>query len=183
MAHHDEVPYIVLERRSGATVPFLWGALIGAGVALLFAPRSGTATQAELRRGFGRLRLAAEDRVYEARDNVADAVERTRENVFDQLDGLRDAVEAKLNHARDAVEAGRRAADERRDDLRERVTDAKRAYGGGDLEGYDDRTDRNEAMTAPGALEDVLAGEPDVEVVVTEIIVEEDAGDARPSAP
>jgi hypothetical protein len=38
-------------------------------------------------------------------------------------------------------------------------------------------------MTAPGALEDVLAGEPDVEVVVTEIIVEEDAGDARPSAP
>ena len=45
--HDDDLPYIVVERRSGGVGAFMLGALLGAGVALLFAPRTGR----ELREG------------------------------------------------------------------------------------------------------------------------------------
>ncbi|MDB4887583.1 MAG: hypothetical protein JWN79_3021, partial [Gemmatimonadetes bacterium] len=38
---HDDEPYIVLEKHSGGVGNLLRGVLSGAGVALLFAPRSG----------------------------------------------------------------------------------------------------------------------------------------------
>src|SRR5690606_22856466 len=49
MPDHENVPYIVIEREGGGVGPFLWGVLLGAGVALLLAPRSGEETQEEIR--------------------------------------------------------------------------------------------------------------------------------------
>ena len=50
MRDHNDVPYIVIERDGGGQIGgFLVGALLGAGLALLFAPKSGEETQAELR--------------------------------------------------------------------------------------------------------------------------------------
>ena len=50
MRDREDVPTIVVERDSGGAGAgaFLLGALLGAGIALLFAPKSGAETQEEL---------------------------------------------------------------------------------------------------------------------------------------
>ena len=47
---HDEQPYIVIEKNSGGAGNLLLGVLIGAGVALLFAPRTGEETRSDISR-------------------------------------------------------------------------------------------------------------------------------------
>jgi gas vesicle protein len=113
MSHHDD-PYIVIERRSGGVGAFLLGALVGAGVALLFAPRSGEQTRAEIRTGVRRLRERAEDSVRNVQDAVSQTLETVRSGVTDRIDA-----------ARDAFEAGRQAARETRDDVERRVRDTR----------------------------------------------------------
>lgn len=128
MRDHNDLPYIVIERHSGGAGPFLWGALLGAGVALLLAPRSGAETQGEIRASVGRLRDAAEGRVNEVRDTVTGAVTRTTNRMYDRIDSVRGAVEAQADRARDAVETGRRAAREARSELERRMADARADY-------------------------------------------------------
>ena len=79
MRDRDEVPYIVIERDSGGQFgPFVLGALVGAGLALLFAPQSGEETQEDLRERAGKLRAAAEDRVREAQRHLEERLELVR---------------------------------------------------------------------------------------------------------
>lgn len=156
MADHDDLPYIVVERQSGAAGPFLWGALLGAGAALLLAPRSGEETQREIRNSVTRLRRDAEDRVSDTREAVFGAVERTRDTVQERVDSVRDAIHTGTNQARDAVDAGRRAAHDTRTDLERRVADAKSAF--------------READMAAGP------PRPVAEVIITEEIIIEEAG-------
>jgi hypothetical protein len=67
MRDHDEMPYIVIERESGGGAgSFILGALVGAGLALLFAPKTGAETQEELKEQARKLRVTAEERVREA---------------------------------------------------------------------------------------------------------------------
>lgn len=159
MRDYDDYPHIVIERERGGFGTFLWGALLGAGAALLLAPRTGTETQRQLRERARALRDAAEGRVNEARDTVSGAVDRARGEVNDRIYTVRQAVETRADQARSAVEAGRRAAREARSDLERRVADAKSAYRGG-----------VDAFREPGA---TLV---EAEVVVTEVVVE-DPGD------
>jgi gas vesicle protein len=126
MRDHDDLPYIVIERQSGAVVPFLWGALVGAAVALLWAPRSGRETQRELRLAGERMKEAASIRVNDARSAMAGAVDGVRQGVREQFDSVRDAVETRAEEVKDAVESGRRAARDARSDLERRVAEAKR---------------------------------------------------------
>lgn len=130
MADYDDLPYIVIERRSGAVAPFLWGALIGAAVALLWAPRSGRETQRELREAAERLRLAARERVDDARDAVDEVVGGVRQRVQEQVEAVREAVETRAEGLRHAVESGRRAARDARHELEARLAEAKREARG-----------------------------------------------------
>ncbi len=159
MRDYDDYPHIVIERERGGLGAFLWGALLGAGAALLLAPRTGAETQRELRERARALREAAEGRVNEARESVTEAVERARGEVNDRITSVRDALETRADQARTAVEAGRRAALDARVDLERRVADAKSAYRSGVT-----------AFREPGA--PVV----DAEVVVTEVVIE-DMGD------
>ena len=60
MRNQDDLPYIVVERDSGGSFgSFCLGALVGAGLALLFAPQSGEETQEEIRARAKKLRIAA----------------------------------------------------------------------------------------------------------------------------
>lgn len=163
MAEYDDLPYIVIERRSGGASPFLWGALLGAGIALLLAPRSGEETQRELRKGVRRLRGAAEDRVSNARERVTGAVDRARQTVTDRVDSVRDTIEMQAERARMAVDAGRQAARDARSDLERRVADAKDAFA--TVDGLGGPASR------PRRPSDV-----DVDIVVTEVVVEEERG-------
>jgi gas vesicle protein len=121
MRDSDDLPYVVIERERGGVEPFLWGALLGAGVALLMAPRSGAETQREIRGRVRNLRDTAEGRVNDARDTLRGAVDRTRGEVLDRFHSVRGAVDA-----------GRRAARDARSELERRLSDAKSAYGGGE---------------------------------------------------
>jgi gas vesicle protein len=127
MRDHDDLPYIVIERHSGGVGGFVWGALIGAGLALLLAPRSGAETQEEIRTRVQRIRDGAEGRVNEARDTVTGTVARTRSRIFDQIDSVRSTLEEQADRARDAVETGRRAARDARSELERKVAEAKAA--------------------------------------------------------
>jgi gas vesicle protein len=119
MGQHDDQPYIVIERRSGSLSGFLWGALVGAGVAMLFAPRSGREVRDEIRVGALRLR----DRAEEAVRGVADSV-------TDTIGGVRGEVEGRIDAAREAFDAGRRAARETRRDMEVRVREVRAGVRG-----------------------------------------------------
>ena len=101
MSDRDEFATIVIERESGVGT-FLLGALIGAGAALLFAPRTGMQTRSELRAGVDRLR-----------DRAQETVRDLQSSVTGRIDDVRGEVSGRVSAAREAVDAGRRAARER----------------------------------------------------------------------
>ena len=167
MTDHDHVPYIVIERHSGGVTPFLWGALLGAGAALLLAPRSGEQTQEEIRQRARRLRSAAEDRVDSVRGSVTDTFSRTRGQLHDRMETVRDAVDTRTQRAREAVESGRRAATDAGSELRRRVEHARdEMQPSGAARGEQSATSRPATPPAP----------PAGDVVVTDVDVEEAEG-------
>jgi gas vesicle protein len=119
--HKEEVPYIVVERHDDASLgPFLWGALIGAGIALLFAPRSGRETRENITQGAMRLKDAAEDTVRTMQESVTGAV-----------DNVRTQVGGGVQRARSAIDAGRSAARESRADMERRIREARAGFESG----------------------------------------------------
>ncbi|HUF51865.1 MAG TPA: YtxH domain-containing protein [Longimicrobiales bacterium] len=120
MSDQDDLPYVVIERRSGGAGAFLWGALLGAGVALLFAPRSGREMRDEIRAGALRMRDRAEDTVRSVTDQVSETI-----------GGVRGEVQGRVDAARDAFEAGRRAARDTRHDMEMRVREVRAGVRGG----------------------------------------------------
>ena len=132
MRHHDhDDPYIVIEKHSGGVSDFLLGALIGAGVALLFAPRSGRETRA----GISRRARAAQDRVRDVAEGVSEQVvdkfEGARARIEEQIETARSAIVAKKEQVGRAMEAGREAAHQARTDLERRLAETKAAYNAG----------------------------------------------------
>jgi gas vesicle protein len=121
MRNHDEGPYIVIERDSGGGVgSFILGALVGAGIALLFAPKAGVETQEDLKRQARKLRSAAEDRVREAQRQIEE-----------RLGEVREGVQTRIDNVKEAVTAGRSAATDARTDLEKRLQRSKAAYRAG----------------------------------------------------
>jgi gas vesicle protein len=121
MRDQDEGPYIVIERGGGSGVgAFILGALIGAGAALLFAPRTGEETQQDIKERALKLKSAAESRMRDAQKQLEDRLDTAREGVQHRVEGMRDAVEA-----------GRKAAVEARDELERKLERSKAAYRAG----------------------------------------------------
>jgi len=132
MRHQDDdEPYIVIEKHSGGVGDFLLGALIGAGVALLFAPRSGSETRADI----SRRARAAQDRVRDVAggvtDQVVDTFENARSRIEEQIETARSAIVTKKDQVTRAMEAGREAAHQARTDLERRLAETKAAYNAG----------------------------------------------------
>ena len=87
MRDHDETPYIVVERDSGGGLgSFILGALVGAGLALLFAPQSGEETQEEIKSRAVKLKDTAKERVREAQENLEGRLSTAREHVQARVD-------------------------------------------------------------------------------------------------
>ena len=120
MRDRDDVPYIVIDRGGGGFGSFVLGALVGAGVALLMAPRSGEETQAEIRARADRLRETAEDRVRDAQRRIESRVEQAKDGLHSRIDDVKDAVDS-----------GRQAAAEARVTLERRLEQSKAAYRAG----------------------------------------------------
>jgi gas vesicle protein len=129
---HDEEPYIVIEKHGGGGVgDFLLGALIGAGVALLFAPKSGVETRNDIKRGARKAQDRVRDVADGVKEQVVDTFEGARARVEEQIETARSAIVAKKDQVTRAMEAGRDAAQQARTDLERRLAETKAAYNAG----------------------------------------------------
>src|SRR5918997_388828 len=91
--HFDEdEPYVVIEKSEGSTGSFLLGLALGAGIALLFAPRTGEETRRELQRGARRVRDAAQGMAEDLTGTVTDRFHEARQQVEERIDSARQAV-------------------------------------------------------------------------------------------
>jgi gas vesicle protein len=117
----DDTPYIVIERDGGGGLgSFVLGALVGAGLALLFAPQSGEDTQEEIKSRALKLKDVAKDRVRDAQTNIEGRLHTAREH-----------VQTRVESVKEAVDSGRKAAVEARSDLEEKLERSKAAYRAG----------------------------------------------------
>ena len=124
----DDEPYVVIEKHEGSVGSFLMGLAAGAAIALLFAPRSGAETRAEISARARRARDAAEGMVEDATDRVTDTFQAARDRVEERIEAARNALEVKKQQVARAMEAGRHAAQSAREDLERRIEETKAAY-------------------------------------------------------
>lgn len=164
MSRHEEYedqPYVVIEERGGVGIgPFLVGLALGAGLALLYAPRTGEETRRELRRQAVRARRAARDAAADLGENVSERYEQAKRNVEDRLDQARRAIEVRKHQAGEAIRAGREAAQQARRDLEARIAESKAGYRGAPDA---TRAQRRTTATAGDDLQDAEDREPDAE--------------------
>lgn len=128
MSDQDLQPYVVVERRGSNIVAFLCGALMGAGIALLVAPKSGRETQAELREGARRFKEGAGEKLTDFREGIEDRYGRTREGLGERVGAIRENMRDRQQKAEEAIKAGKDAARQARSDLEARVAESKAAY-------------------------------------------------------
>lgn len=150
MRHHDHEaqPYIVIEKHTGGVSNLLVGVLIGAGVALLFAPRTGEETRSDISRRARRAGTKVKGVAEEVSGQVVDTYEGAKARVEEQLDSARTAIETKKAQVARAMEAGREAAHQARGDLERRLAETKAAYNAGTEVARAGRS-RTRASTAP----------------------------------
>ncbi len=110
MSTDNDQHTVIIEKEGRPEIgAFLLGALVGAGIALLFAPSSGEETQRRIREQARKLRALTEDRVR----------------------GLREDLGSRLESARRAAGHGRVAVTDARAELEDRLARSKAAYRAG----------------------------------------------------
>ncbi|HEU4878522.1 MAG TPA: YtxH domain-containing protein [Gemmatimonadaceae bacterium] len=124
----DDGHYVVIERSEPGIGSFILGLAVGAGIALLFAPRTGEETRRDLQRRAKRVGDQAQDFVSEMTDSVSQTINAAKEKVETRIDSTRQAVELKKRQVSNAVDAGRAAAQQARVELEQRIAETKAAY-------------------------------------------------------
>ena len=84
----DDRRVVYVERGSSAVKALLLGALIGAGIALLYAPQSGEETRRGLKRRLRKVRALAEEKVDELGQRFAGRAESSAAPEFGPADGM-----------------------------------------------------------------------------------------------
>ncbi len=110
MSSGEDQHTVIIEKDRGPEIgAFLVGALVGAGLALLFAPGSGAETQRRIREQARKLKDLTEERVR----------------------GLREDIGTRMDSAKGVVAQGRHMAAEARGELEEKLERSKAAYRAG----------------------------------------------------
>ena len=126
--YDDDEPYVIIERSEPGVGTFVTGLLIGAGIALLFAPRTGEETRRQLQQRARRMTDQAQDLVTDVRESVTQTIQSAKESVEERIDSTRQAVDFKRRQVSQAVDAGRAAAQQARVELEQRIAETKAAY-------------------------------------------------------
>ncbi len=124
----NDEPMIVIERNEPGIGTFVAGLAIGAGIALLFAPRSGEETRRDIERRARKVGNQAQDFVSEVTESVGQKIQEAKDGVENRFDSARNAVELKRRQVTNAVDAGRAAAQQARVELEQRIAETKAAY-------------------------------------------------------
>ena len=124
----DEGPYVVIERSEPGIGTFVIGLAIGAGLALLFAPRTGEETRRDLQRRARKMGDQAQDFVSDVSESVSNTLHAAKDKVEASIDSTRNAVDLKRRQVSNAVDAGRAAAAQARVELEQRIAETKAAY-------------------------------------------------------
>ena len=121
-----EVVYV--ERGGDASAKWLfWGAVLGAGLALLYAPRTGEETRRVLQRRLWKLRAVTEEKL----DELAQQFGGSRE----ALEGLDDGDDELLDDDEPPPFRARASAPSAREELERRLAESRaRRRGSGELE-------------------------------------------------
>ena len=127
----DDDAYVVIERHSSGMSSFMIGLAVGAGLALLLAPRSGEETRRRLSQSAKRMQRAAQDAVGEVTEKVGETFETAKQRVEEKIEEARGAIDVKREQVHRAVLAGREAAQQAREDLERRLAETKAAYQAG----------------------------------------------------
>ena len=123
-----EVVYV--QRGDSSAKWLFWGAVLGAGLALMYAPRSGEETRRGLQRRLWKLRAMTEEKL----DELAQQFGGPRESLRD-LDEEEDFDEEELFESREAPSARVRPAPSAREELERRLAEARaRRRASGDVE-------------------------------------------------
>jgi gas vesicle protein len=130
----DDSPVVVVEKSNGGMGSFLFGLLIGAGAALLFAPQSGEETREALRNRGRRLRDDAQARAEEWQERFEEGYDRAKERLEEGFESARKTLSEKRKDAREALEAGKAAVHSARDELERRLAEARAERGSGSEE-------------------------------------------------
>jgi len=125
---YDREPYVIIERREAGVGSFLIGLALGAGVALLLAPKSGEETRRGLAQRARRAQDAAQDFVEDLSGTVADKFQEVRASVEERIEATLGAVDDKKRRVSNAFHTGRAAAREARGELEQRIAESKAAY-------------------------------------------------------
>ncbi len=121
----DDKPVIIVERSSGGLGGFLFGLLVGAGAALLFAPQSGEETRRVIKDRSRQLRDDAQSKAEEWREHVEEGYGRAKERLEDGYETARRGLRDTREGAQDALDAGKAAVHSARDELERRLADSR----------------------------------------------------------
>ena len=119
MRRRQQKEIVYVERGGDTSAKWLfWGSLLGAGIALLYAPSSGEETRRVLQRKLWKLRAMTEEKLDELTQQLGGAK--------DRLDGMMEDEEEDLEGDDDAREIyGRSPASSPREELERRLADAR----------------------------------------------------------
>jgi gas vesicle protein len=90
------------------------GGIIGAGLALLYAPQSGQKTRKQINRYAHRVRNDAEEMIRDTADSVADMVEELGDKTSDLIERSGDITEEWRQQLLDTLERGQRGLETQR---------------------------------------------------------------------
>ena len=144
MSNEDNRPVVIVERSSGLG-SFLWGALFGAGIALLMAPRTGEETREVLRSRGRRLKARAQGTAEDLQGHLEDGYELAKSRVEEGFETARSSIADLRTGAQDAVEAGKATVHSAREELERRLADAREARKVRQSASSDDESVSNDA--------------------------------------
>ena len=123
----DDQIIFVEESDSSGFSAFLLGAAIGAGLALIFAPQTGTETRKSIKRGAEKATEATKRAGVKVGEKVTDALSQAKADLESRINSARSTLDLKKLQVSRAVDAGREAARAAREDLEGRMSEQRSA--------------------------------------------------------
>ncbi len=122
--HQQEVVYV--ERGGDSSAKWLfWGACLGAGLALLYAPRTGEETRRSLQRRLWKLRAMSEEKLDDLMETIGGKARELAGDAEDELDGDAEFDEELEEAETDAVAANRHHVPGPREEMELRLEQAR----------------------------------------------------------